>query len=240
VGLDWRTRIFQLAEALFQTIHHKLSVPLYRALHAGRGGHLDTLDWPLNNRLWLKERFAAIRALPAEADRVAALQALLTRTDPGPGGFYDALGALPVTPRLVRGPGPEGDPAFIHSAMTGFQYMTQDPLAVPTAWMRCACSLGASPLHMDYEGLDPAAAYIVRVVYGQPEYKARLKLTANGAIEVHGFMDKPDPMAPLDFDIPPAATRGGRLRLTWQREKNEGSAGYGCSVSEVWLMRKSR
>jgi hypothetical protein len=239
VALDLRTRIFQLAEALFQTIHHKLSQPLYRALHTGRGAHLDSLDWPLNNRLWLKERFEAIRALPA-SDQPAAIGEILQWADPGPGGFYDSLGELPVSPRLVRGQGVAEDPAFIRSSMVGFLYLTEPPPPVRTSWMTCACALGGEPLHMEYDGLDPAAAYAVRVVYGQPEYKARLKLTANGTQAVHGFLEKPEPMAPLVFDVPREATRTGRLRLTWQRETNEGSAGYGCSVAEVWLMRKDQ
>lgn len=240
VGRAWRTRIFQLAEALYQTIHHKLSVPLYHALHTGRGAHLDSLDWPLNSRLWLKDRFCAIRGMASEAERLAAIGELLAWTNPGPGGFYDNLGALPVTPRLLRGRGAAEDPAFIQSSLTGFLYMTQEPLALRTAWMNCACALNDAPLQMRYEGLDPAAAYEVRVVYSQIEYKARLRLMANGKHEVHGFRDKPDPMEPLLFDIPPAAMREGRLTLTWEREKKAGSEGYGCAVAEVWLMRKDR
>ncbi len=53
-----RTRVFELAEALFQSIRMQLSVERYKAIAVGRGANLDTIDMPLNNRLWLKQRFA--------------------------------------------------------------------------------------------------------------------------------------------------------------------------------------
>ena len=60
---DWRIRIFQLAEALFQSIGMQLSVERYQAIAVDRGASLDTLDYPLNNRRWLEEQFARIRKL---------------------------------------------------------------------------------------------------------------------------------------------------------------------------------
>ena len=63
VAADLRARVFELAEALFQSIHMQLSVPRYKAIEVGRGATLDTIDQVLNNRLWLEGRFAAIRGL---------------------------------------------------------------------------------------------------------------------------------------------------------------------------------
>ena len=68
---ELRARIFTLAEALFQSIHMQLSVPLYKAIHFGRGATLDTVDVPLNNRNWLKARFDAIRKLESEEAQAA-------------------------------------------------------------------------------------------------------------------------------------------------------------------------
>lgn len=240
VGRAWRTRIFQLAEALYQTIHHKLSVPLYHALHTGRGAHLDSLDWPLNSRLWLKKEFRTIRNLPEERGRLARLNEILDRTNPGPGGFYDNPGSLPMTPRLERGPGPIEDPAFLRSSQTGSLYLTQEPLALPYAWWSLAWALNDAPLSMNYTCLDPAAAYEVRVVYALSEYKNKIQLVGNDAEEIHGFIDKPDPVEPLLFDVPRSATCSGRLKLTWRREPGIGGEGHGCHISEIWLMRKDR
>ena len=55
---DWRARVFALADALFASIKMQTSVPKYQAISVDRGATLDTIDVPLNNRLWLEERFA--------------------------------------------------------------------------------------------------------------------------------------------------------------------------------------
>ncbi|HWX22848.1 MAG TPA: hypothetical protein VN578_23345 [Candidatus Binatia bacterium] len=70
----WRIRIFQLAEALFQSIGLQLSVDRYRAIAVDRGASLDTLDVPLNNRLRLEERFVKIRELGSEQERLKAIE----------------------------------------------------------------------------------------------------------------------------------------------------------------------
>ena len=74
VAADLRARVFELAEALFQSIRMQLSVPRYKAIAVGRGANLDTIDQVLNDRIWLERRFAAIRKLDdgagaAEGDR---------------------------------------------------------------------------------------------------------------------------------------------------------------------------
>ena len=47
VSQDKRQRIFELAEAMFQSIHAQLSVPKYQALALGRGANLDDVDVPV-------------------------------------------------------------------------------------------------------------------------------------------------------------------------------------------------
>ena len=74
VNADWRLRICQLGEALFQSIGMQLSVDKYRAIAVDRGASLDTLDYPLNNRFWLKSRFARILKLPSEPERLRAIE----------------------------------------------------------------------------------------------------------------------------------------------------------------------
>ena len=55
----------------------------------------------------------------------------------------------------------------------------------------------------------------------------------------HGFQQKPNPVKPLEFDIPAEATRDGALTLEWTRPPGLGGNGRGCQVSEVWLIRDS-
>ncbi|HQR33139.1 MAG TPA: glycoside hydrolase family 20 zincin-like fold domain-containing protein, partial [Blastocatellia bacterium] len=114
---DLRARVFELGEALFQSIRMQLSVEKYQAIGVGRGANLNTIDFPLNNRLWLKQRFNEIRKVETEAERQKQLAEIVDWTNPGPGGFYDDLGNLTRQPHLVRGPGFANDPYFLESSV---------------------------------------------------------------------------------------------------------------------------
>jgi len=63
-------------------------------------------------------------------------------------------------------------------------------------------------------------------------------MIAGDGIEVHPLMLKPQPVVPIEFDIPHAATATGTLDLVWYREPGLGGNGRGCEVAEVWLMKK--
>ncbi len=234
VATDWRARVHELAEALYQSIRMQLNVERYRAISVGRGANLDTIDVPLNNRRWLKRRFAELRQMDAESDRLRGMDAIVNWTNPGPGGFYDDLGNPSCQPHLVRGPGFTKDPAFLQSAQVGFHYVPDWRLS----WCTHAESLFDAPLQMRYEGLDPTANYKLRVVYAGDNFRARVRLLANDSVEVHPLQPKPAPIRPVEFDIPKSATANGALTLTWYQEPGRGGGGRGCQVAEVWLIRK--
>jgi hypothetical protein len=231
VAPDRRARIFELAEALFQSIHMQLSVTRYQAIGTERGANLDAIDAPLNNRAWLENQFASIRSLPGEPDRRKAIDAIVRRTDPGPGGFYDDLGNPTRQPHLVRGPDLAGDP---------MQRQTRVGLGSrpdwPRAWCQNAESLYDAPLKLRYTDLDPSAGYRLRVVYSGGNLPPKIRLEAEG-LEIHPLMAKPQPVRPIEFDIPRAATADGVLTLTWTEEQGRGANGRGCQVGEVWLIR---
>jgi hypothetical protein len=230
---DWRARVFELAEALFQSIRMQLSVERYKAIDVGRGANLDTIDMPLNNRLWLQQNFADLRKLPDEPDRLKAIDGILNWTNPGPGGFYDDLGDVARQPHLLRGPGFQQDPAFLESALMGFAYRP----GWRTSWSDYAESLNETPLRMRYTGLDTNARYRVRVVYAGDSLQRKIRLSAGDTIEIHPLIDKPVPVRPMEFDVPPNAIHRGELTLTWRREPGLGGNGRGCQVAEVWLVR---
>ncbi len=234
VATDWRGRVFELAEALFQSVRMQLSVERYQAISVGRGATLDTVDVPLNNRLWLKARFGALRRLEDESERQDGIRAIVTWTDPGPGGFYDELGNPSRNPHLVRGPGFEKDPAFLQSALIGFAYAPGRRIS----WCRHAESLNDAPLRMHYTGLDPKARYRVRVIYAGDSFRAGVRLRAGEGIDLHPYLTKEANPRPLEFDVPAEATRTGELDLAWNREPGRGGNGRGCQVAEVWLVKK--
>jgi hypothetical protein len=235
VAADLRTRVFQLAEALYQSVRMQLSVPQYRAIAVGRGANLDLIDAPLNDRVWFSEQFVAIRALPNERQRVEAIERLARWTDAGPGGFYDDLGAPGVQPHLVAPPDFRQDPGPYLSGLTGFGSLPNWRLS----WMSHAEAFYDGALQMRYAGLDPTATYKVRVVYAGDIYSqsVRIRLTADDAHEVHAAMAKPSPVAPVEFTIPKAATADGALTLTWRINEGIGGAGRGNQVAEVWLIK---
>jgi hypothetical protein len=243
---DWRNRIFQLGEALFQSIGMQLSVERYQAIAVDRGASLDTLDYPLNNRAWLEEQFERIRKLPSPPEKLKAVEEILQWTNPGPGGFYDDLGNSACQPHLLHGLGFDEDPGCFQSARVDFEEdlvvdeADEDPgVARRVSWMDHAESMYDAPLRMAYTGLDPKARYKVRVLYAGDSPKRKIRLVANDTIEVHPYLAKPMPFKPLEFAIPPAATQQGKLALSWFAEPGLGGNGRSCQVSEVWLIKDS-
>ncbi len=235
VGL--RTRIVELGEALFQSIHMQLAVERYQGEAVERAANLDTLDAPLNNAPWLRQQFAEIRKLSSYDERYNAINGLLDRTDPGPGGFYDNLGDLSRQPHLVRGLGAKRDPEFRRSSFVGHGYPETTAIPVPIAWWCWAGSMFDAPLEMQYHSLDRDAQYKIRVVYaGSPRLKIRLDCNDN--YPIHPLIEKPWPPKPLEFDIPHEATATGDLTLIWRRVPGLGHGGRGCEVAEVWLMKR--
>ena len=231
---ELRARIFELAEALFQSIHMQLSVERYAGMR-GRGNNLDDLDTPLNNSLWLKHRFAEIRKLAGEDERRRALAEIVRWTDPGPGGFYDDLGDPQRQPHLMRGAGWERDPGFYATPQVGFTDSVFKNAPLPRSWWTSAESLYDATVQMRYAGLDRTQPYKVRVVYGRYRNSTRVRLLAAG-LEVHPWLQRE--CERLEFDLPGAATSDGELTLTWQPEPGHGENGRVLEVAEVWLMRR--
>src|SRR6185503_7540411 len=132
------------------------------------------------------------------------------------GGFYDDLGDPEQQPHLMRGVG-AADPAFLESSLISF---IRDPRPEwPMSWWHWAEPLYDQTLHLRYTGLDSAARYKVRVVYGREGRAAKIRLLANET-EVHPFLHKP--FERLEFELPLASTRSGKLTLSWMQEPGAG------------------
>ena len=160
-----RTRVFQLAEALYQSIRMQLSVTFYKAIGMGRGATLDFVDVPLNDRVWLADEFARIRALPAEANALRRSTGSCAGPTPAPAGFTTisvVRGISLGSPRRRSG----RTPARITPGMTGFGWNPSWRLS----WMTHAEAFYDGVLEMRYDGLDPSAQYTVRVVYAGDMY----------------------------------------------------------------------
>lgn len=235
-----RARVLELGEALFQSIRMQLAVERYRGEAVVRGTNLDTLDYPVSDAPWLLVKISEISREPDMAKQLAAIRAVLSRTDPGPGGFYDELGNPANRQHLLLGEGAERDPEFRATPLTGFRYPDRLGSHAPIAWKRWAESLFDAPLRMRYTGLDKQSQYRLRVVYSGDQPKRKMRLMANEQFEIHPYVLRPWPPVPQEFDIPHAATAAGELNLSWTREPGLGGDGRGCQVSEVWLMNQGK
>jgi hypothetical protein len=93
---------------------------------------------------------------------------------------------------------------------------------------------------MHYPELDPQARYKLRVVYAGNEFDAKVRLVAlarGEEIEIHPFQLKPQPVRPVEFEIPMEATSGGELTLQWRADPERGGPGRGCQIAETWLIK---
>ncbi len=238
VSPEKRAHIFELGDALFRSIRMQLSVKRHQAIAAERGANLDTIDWPVSNRTWLKHRISEIRALASEEERLKAIHEITHWTDPGPGGFYDDLGNPARQPHLLPGEGLGTDPETFRTSRIG--YVVGEPYFTnyPMSWLQNAEILYDGPIRMQYDGLDPAARYKIRVSYAGDRESAKIRLVADDNLEVHPLIVKGGPARKMEFDIPAEATRDGKLTLTWQAEPGLGRNGRACQVAEAWLIRK--
>ena len=230
-----RDRVRELAYALFATIRMQLAVEKYQGEAVERAANLDTLETPVTDIAWLRAQLATIKEMAGAEKQVAAIRSLLSRTDPGPGGFYDELGNVANRPHLLTSAGVE-DPEFRHTPQIGFSYPDKWGAAAPISWKHWAEPLFDAALEMRYEGLDPECEYKVRVVYSGSSDRIKIRLEANHGIEIHSYIVRSWPPAPQEFAIPKEATAGGSLHLSWTHEPGLGGNGIGCQVSEVWLV----
>lgn len=239
VSPEWRQRTFELAEALFQSIRMQLSVPKYHAIATIRGANLDLIDSPLNNRFWFESQFEKIVGIKHDSLRLKAIDEILNWENPGPGGYYDDLGDPKNQPHIVLKNNYEKDPNSFHEAFAGLPggySLEMDRIKNwRVSWKTYMQTIYGLPLELRYDNLNPEAQYQVKVTYIED---IPIQLTANDGVIIHKHQ-KPDfSPQPLTFDIPKSATKNGKLSLKWHIDPNGDGPGRGCSVAEVWLLKK--
>jgi len=233
-ALALRARLFDLAGRLYAHAGLQLSVQRYGASAIERGANLDRVDASLNDRVWLKRRFAEIRALPDEAGRRARLAEIADAPMTGRGALYDDLGDPDREPHLARGFGFDRDPQLLESAIDGVADKIPDD-GWRGAWTTYAETLYDRPITLVYRDLDPKRTWRLRATYAGEDYQLPMRLTANG-VELHPPLPRATNPMTVDLAVPPEATRSGQLRLDWTRPPGVGGGGRGHQVAEVWLI----
>ncbi len=244
VHQELRQRCFALADSVYRTIGSQLTERKPQDAMAGRGNFMDNIDLPLNDSRWLLSQCAKIGKLPSEPERLEAIEKLLNRSNPGPGGFYDDLGSPGSWKHVLRQKTWEQDPGSLESPLSDFgaslkgeEWVDILPVgfegqAIPQAWMTQVTTLYDTPLMMMYDHLDPKSSYILRVAY-TGRFNSRLKLVADEKYLIHDFIQTgKQPI--YEFPVPAGAVADGKIKFTWTCDKGQ----RGTQVAEIWLIKK--
>ncbi|MFD0679894.1 MULTISPECIES: hypothetical protein [unclassified Paenibacillus] len=246
VAESYRQRCWELADELFKNIGAQLSVIKHQAIALGRGAFMDAIDFPLNDSRWLSAQNAIIREMDNEQYRLNAIDQIVNRTNPGPGGYYDNLGSYKGWQRVDKGKGWENDPGYLESPrMAPGIYLLQtereiDKSAIPPiASTRHVNTLADTQLTLQYDHLDPGSSYTVKVTYVgdtaselSRDYKVTLSAQAGSALH-ENVLVKQGECTQIESPIPQEAFADGKLKLTFKRV----SGFKRLNVSEIWIIR---
>lgn len=224
-------RIEQLCQALFDSIALQTSVDRYGASGAERGAILDFVDYPLNNRWWLEDRFDEIAQLPTEQERLDQLHRIAAWEHPGEGSFYDDLGHIAKSPRVLRWNPATTNPATVVDMPTPtYWWLDEGKSRARLSWLT-TLSHNATVV---YEGLNPQASYLVRVAgYGQSLLKADGE-RLDPSKDERGFGEF------KEFPVPTRLLEDRKLTITWDRPSGEGHLNWRQQSrnAEIWLLRQ--
>jgi len=243
-----RERCIALSDSLYRSFGAQLTVEKHHAAE-GRGNFIDNIDVPLNDAPWLSEQLNQMLKIDSESDRDLAIENILHRTDPGPGGFYDNMGTPTSWKRIVAQKTWEEDPSSLESprvsfgvGLSGVDWVHEvvakgfSGQTTPLAWMNQINTLYDTPLEMKYDSLDTNASYSIRIAY-TGRFRSNVKLIADGKL-IHPYL-KMGKKPIVEVDIPKEITTDGTIRLTFScAQEVDGEAERGTQVAEIWLIKK--
>ncbi len=222
-----RHRVVALCDTLYHSIGLQTSVKKYKASGEERGAVLDFIDYPLNNRWWLEDKFTAISKLP-QSEQVAALTTLANWEHPAPGGFYDDVGNVAKSPHVLRGEPWTTDPLIRKQDNPNFGWWND-------GFSRQRLSFISSmrwPVGLEYNSLDSTAGYTIRVTgFGE------CLLKINGQRVEHTLYGKG--LGEIkEFPVPAALIKNGKITVTFE-DINEDNINWRqqSRITEVWLIK---
>ena len=222
-----RKEIIDLCDKLFHSIGLQTSVKKYQASGEERGAVLDFIDYPLNNKWWIEDKFTAIRKLPKNA-QVAALLEIANWEHPGPGSYYDDIGNVSKSTHVLRGEPWNTDPLMRKQDNPSFDWRDN-------GFSRQRHSFLSSmrwPVGLEYNGLDPAAPYTVRVTgFGE------CLLKINGQRVSHTLYGKG--LGEIkEFPVPPGLIKDRKITVTFE-DIDETNINWRnqSRITEVWLIK---
>ncbi len=245
----WKTPIQQayhakclsLADSLFKSIGAQLTIKKHGAM-SGRGNFIDLINMPLNDAPWILDQIKKIAKTSTEEKRLAEIDQMLHRTNPGPGGFYDYMGDLESQYRIQNDVAWEKDPGSLNSprASYGVGLVGEDWVdeiqatgfkgqITPKIWMKQVTTLYDVPLKIKYDGLDPTVQYRLRLTY-TGRFRAKMRLDTDDKQSIHGLLQTGKTPV-FEYDVPKAATADGEVTFIWTCAEGD----RGSQVTEIWL-----
>ncbi len=224
-----RRRVINLCDTLFHSIGLQTSVKKYRASGEERGAVLDFIDYPLNNRWWLEDRFAAIKKLPA-SEQVAALTTIANWEHPGQGGFYDDIGNVAKSPHVLRGESWQTDPLLRKADTPGFGWWNDGFSRERQSWITSL----RWPVGLEYNTLDTNVSYTIRVTgFGD------CLLIINGQRVAHTMYGKGLGEV-KEFPVPKELIKRGKITVGFE-DINEDNVNWRqqSRITEVWLIKSN-
>lgn len=238
VARKLRQRCLALADSLYRSIGAQLTVEKHGANAINRGAYISTIDVPLNDVFWYVGNFKKIRNTD---NQLEAINKLLNRQNPGPGGFYRNLGdpndwRENVFPEAwATDPGTFTIPRINFGIGLPLETVSWEGMTgsvFPLAWYTLATGLYELPFKMRFDNLDFDTNYKIRVVYSG-QFRSKMKLVADKKYVIHPIIETG--IQPVyEFDIPKNISRDGTVILEWQCPDKE----RGAQVAEVWLIPK--
>lgn len=250
--------IQRMSDDLYASIGIRLTVSHNGCQAWIRGGFIETLRMPLNDYQYYMRSFKAILELSDENKRRSEIKKLLTRTQPADGYYYN-LGSYDCYEKnVVHYRSYEEDPSFmrtpsmdhsIYRLVDVFHNMenwyTEFPM--PFSWTTNAEVLYGTPLVARFDGLDPSAEYVIRVIYPVMVYSiymAKGKIPSPLSADVWaGNVKLASEIPPIqlssdmywEYEIPAGVISSeGVLEMKWQ--VTELLQRFG--VSDVWIIKK--
>ncbi|NUM53607.1 MAG: hypothetical protein HUU46_08190 [Candidatus Hydrogenedentes bacterium] len=228
VRADLRKRIDALCEALFQSVQLQTSVPKYTASGTERGAVLDMVDRPLNNRWWLEDEFKKVRELPTEEAQAARLKELATWENPEGCVFYDDVGNVSKSQRVLRGETTDTDPTRIRSLNPDHVWKDNGLCRDRISWL----TYMDWPVGVRYP-VEPGGTYVLRMS-GQGEALTKVD---GERVEPTKYGKLPGEIK--EFPVPAKATEDGAIVVTWDVPNEEHLNWRQRSrLNEIWLIKK--
>ena len=228
-----RTKLIEFGDELFQSIGLQTSVPKYDASGYERGAVLDFLDYPLNNRWWIEDQLDKIEKLEHRPEQRKQMQVIANWENPGEGGYYDVVGHVGRSPRIVKlllAPVTPCDTKDI--PMPTQRWVGEKRIALRQAWHSYMDTI---PAGITYNDLDSSSKYIVKL-FAQRESPLVIDGVKADRIKKGETFDQ---VTEQIFEVPAEAGKDGRLTLTWEAVPDEANMNWRRRhyVTDIWVIK---